>query len=126
MLNHFSGLLGGSVVRINLPMQEMQVRSLNPEDPLEKKMVTHSDILAWRIPWTEETDGLQSIRSQQSQIVHSDSTTTGHFLLIALNSDIFLGSRGGGTMLYFFFPLLTPLPSCTSECQLLYLPGSNT
>ena len=126
MLNHFSGLLGGSALRINLPTQEMQVRSLNPDDPLEKEMVTHSDILAWRIPWTEETDGLQSIQSQKSQIVLSDSTTTGHFLLTALNSDIFLGVGGEETMLYFFFPLLTPLPSCTSECQLLYLPGSNT
>ena len=94
MLNHFSGLLGGSALRINLPTQEMQVRSLNPDNPLEKEMVTHSDILAWRIPWTEETDGLQSIRSQKSQIVLSDSMTTGHFLLTALNSDIFLGVGG--------------------------------
>ena len=35
-------------------MQEMQVRSLGPEDPLEKDMATHSRILAWEIPWTEE------------------------------------------------------------------------
>ena len=39
----------------NLPaMQEMQVRSLGQEDPLEEKMATHSSILAWEIPWTEE------------------------------------------------------------------------
>ena len=40
------------------------VRSLGQEDPLEEGMATHSSILAWRIPWTEESDGLQSIRSQ--------------------------------------------------------------
>ena len=42
-------------------MQEMWVRSLGQEDPLEKGMATHSSILAWRIPWTEEPGGLQSI-----------------------------------------------------------------
>ena len=47
----------------NLPaMQEIQVRSLGCEDPLEKGMATHSSILAWRIPWTEE---LQSMGSQK-------------------------------------------------------------
>ena len=46
----------------NLPaMQETQVQSLGWEDPLEKGMATHSSILAWRIPWTEELGGLQSI-----------------------------------------------------------------
>ena len=39
----------------------MWVRSLGQEDPLEKGMATHSSILAWRIPWTEESCGLQSI-----------------------------------------------------------------
>ena len=39
-------------------MQEMQVRSLSWEDPLEKEMATHSSVLAWEIPWTEEPDGL--------------------------------------------------------------------
>ena len=45
-------------------MQETQVRSLGWEDPLEKSMATHSSILAWRIPWTEGPDGLQSMGSQ--------------------------------------------------------------
>ena len=40
--------------------QELQVQSLGGEDPLEEKMATHSSILAWRIPWTEEPGGLQS------------------------------------------------------------------
>ena len=45
-------------------IQETQVRSLDREDPLEEEMVTHSSILAWRIPWTEKPDGLQCIRSK--------------------------------------------------------------
>ena len=49
----------------NLPaMQEPQVQSLSWEDPLEKETATHSSIFAWRIPWTEEPDGLQSMGSQ--------------------------------------------------------------
>ena len=59
------GFPDGSVVK-NLPAkQEMWVRSLGWEDPLEKKMATHSSILAWEIPWTEEPGGLQSIGSQR-------------------------------------------------------------
>ena len=48
-------------------MQEMEFRSLGWEDPLEKKMATHSSILAWEIPWTEEPSRLQSMRSQKNQ-----------------------------------------------------------
>ena len=49
-----------------LPLiQETWVRSLGREDPLEKEMATHSSILAWRIPWTEEPSGLQSMGSQR-------------------------------------------------------------
>ena len=47
-------------------MQEMQVRSLGWEDPLEEKMATHSRILAWEIPWTEELGGRLSMESQKS------------------------------------------------------------
>ena len=50
----------------NLPaMQEAQIQSLDWEEPLEKGIATHSSILAWRIPWTEELGGLQSMRSQR-------------------------------------------------------------
>ena len=42
-------------------MQETQVQSLGQEDPLEKEMATHSRVLAWKIPWVEELDGLQSM-----------------------------------------------------------------
>ena len=46
-------------------MQETQVRSLGQEDPLEKEMETHSNILAWKIPWMEEPGGLQSMGLQR-------------------------------------------------------------
>ena len=50
----------------NLPaIQETGVRSLGREDPLGKETATHSSILAWEIPWTEETGGLQSLGSQR-------------------------------------------------------------
>ena len=57
-------LPGGSVVK-NLPaVQEPRVQSLGREDPLDKGMTTQSNILAWRIPWTEESGGLQFMGSQ--------------------------------------------------------------
>ena len=43
---------------------QMQVQSLSQKDLLEKEMITHSSVLAWKTPWTEEPDGLQSKRSQ--------------------------------------------------------------
>ena len=46
-------------------VQETRVQSLGQEDPLEKGMATHSSILAWRIPWTEEPGGLQSMGWQR-------------------------------------------------------------
>ena len=58
------GFPGGSEVN-NLPAkQETQVRSLGWDDPLEKEMATHSRILAWKTPWTEEPGGLQSAELQ--------------------------------------------------------------
>ena len=62
------GFPGGSVVNNLLAMQEIWVQSLGWEDPLEEEMATHSTILAWRIPWTEETSRLQSMGSQKSRI----------------------------------------------------------
>ena len=50
-------------------IQETQVQSLGREDSLEKGMAIHSSILAWRIPWTEEPGGLQSMGSQKSPYV---------------------------------------------------------
>ena len=57
--------LVASKVKNLAPMQETQVRSSGWEDPLEKRMVIHSSILAWKIPWTEEPGGLQSMVSQR-------------------------------------------------------------
>ena len=48
-------------------MWETQVRSLGQEDPLEKEMATHSSVLAWKIPWTEDPGRLQSMGSQKRQ-----------------------------------------------------------
>ena len=60
------GFPGGSAVK-NLPaMQETQIQSLGCEDLLEKEMATHSSILAWKIPWREEPDRLQSMGSQRA------------------------------------------------------------
>ena len=56
------------MVKNPLPMQETQVQSLGREDPLEKETATHSSVLAWEIPWTEELEGLQSMWSQKSQM----------------------------------------------------------
>ena len=62
------GFLGGSVVKNSSAVQEMQqtwVQSLGQEDPLEKEMATHSSVLAWEIPRTEEPGGLQSLGLQR-------------------------------------------------------------
>ena len=67
---HYLPLKWASLVtqweRIHLPMQETQVQSLGWEDLLEKEMATHSSILAWEIPRTEEPGRLQSMGSQKS------------------------------------------------------------
>ena len=60
----FLGFPGGSGSTESPTMWETQVRSLGQEDPLDKRMAPHSNILAWRIPWTEKPGGLQSIQLQ--------------------------------------------------------------
>ena len=61
---HGASLVAQSVK--NLPaVQETQVQSMGWEDPLEKEMATHSSILAWKISWTQEPGGLQSMGSQR-------------------------------------------------------------
>ena len=62
------GFPSGSTVKSLLAVQEpkeMQVQTLGCEDPLEEEMATHSNILAWKIPWTEEPGVLQSLGSQR-------------------------------------------------------------
>ena len=69
-------------------MQEMQVRSLDQKDPLEEEMATHSSILAWKIPWTEEPGGLQSMgvakRVGRDLALSSNQTTNMEFIRIIL------------------------------------------
>ena len=60
-----TSLHGGSDGKESVCSEETQVRSLGQEDPLEKGMASHSSILAWRIPWTEELGDLQSMGSQR-------------------------------------------------------------
>ena len=57
----YTDFLGGSLIENLVPMQETWGQSLGQEDPQEKEMATHSSILAWRIPRTEEPGGLQSV-----------------------------------------------------------------
>ena len=59
------GFPGGSAGKESPALQESQVQSLGEKDPLEKEMATHSSILAWKIPWTEEPSGLQFVGSQR-------------------------------------------------------------
>ena len=56
--------------------RETQVQSLGQEDPLEEGMETHSSVLAWRIPWTEESDRLQSMQSQRESDITERLTHT--------------------------------------------------
>ena len=78
-------------------MQETQVRSLGQEDPLEKWMATHSSILTWKIPWTEEPDGLQSIGSQR--VEHNWVTNTNNPYLLGIKSNAeFLEASQGPTL----------------------------
>ena len=59
LLNKDEGFPGGSGVKSSPAMQEMQIQFLRWEDPLEEEMATHSNILAWEIPWTKEPGRLQ-------------------------------------------------------------------
>ena len=61
-------------------MQLMQIRSLGREDPLEKEMATHSSILAWEIPWTEEPGGLQSLGLQKLDMSSQLNNNKQHIL----------------------------------------------
>jgi len=67
MTTEQSGFPGDSVVKNSPTMKEMQVWSLSQEDLQEKEMATYSSVLAWQIPWTEETCGQQSRWSKKSQ-----------------------------------------------------------
>ena len=80
-------------------MQETQVQSLGPEDPLEEEMATHSGILAWKVPWTEEPGGLQSMGRKETvttntsvTVVCSSSSEIGYRLFLPLLTDTWVAS----------------------------------
>ena len=83
-LNPRSGFHGGLAVKNPPAMQEMWVGSLRWEGPLEKGMATHSNILAWRIPWTEEPGRLQSTGLQDSDTVEQLSHHHQVFLAVII------------------------------------------
>ena len=92
-------------------MQETQVRSLGREDPLEEGMATHSSILAWRIPWTEEPGGPQSVGSHRVRQAETDRQTDRH------THSIVWGSLGCRVRLWSQDPLVrrgpaSPAGSC--------------
>ena len=62
-------------------VQETQVLSLGLEDPLEKEMATHTSTLAWKIPWTKEPGGLQSMGSQR--VGHDWATSLSSYIIFA-------------------------------------------
>ena len=67
MLLYWDSLVAQMVKSLPV-MRETQVQSLGQEDPLEKEMATHSNILAWKIPWTEEPGQLQSMGHKESDM----------------------------------------------------------
>ena len=88
--------LAAQVVKSLPAMPGTQVQFLGREDPLEKGMAAHSSILAWRIPWTEEPGGLQSVGSQRVRHDRATSTLTFHTLLGV--SLAFVSSRGASVV----------------------------
>ena len=81
-------ILGGSKITVkHLPaMRETQVQFLGREDPLEKEMAIHSSTLAWKIPWTEEPDRLQSMVSQR--VGHDWATSLSLSLSLSLSKSL--------------------------------------
>ena len=69
------------MVKNTRAVQETEVQSLGLEDPLKKGMATHSSILAWRVPWTEEPGGLQSTGSQRVRHEGANNTFPFSFLI---------------------------------------------
>ena len=85
-------LLVAQTVKNPPTVQETWVRSLGQEDPLEKEMATHSSIFAWRIPWTEEPGGLQSMGSQELETTERLTHTAGGEMAFEQDSGLLSGS----------------------------------
>ena len=80
--------------------QEMRVRHPGPDDPLEEEMATHSGILAWRIPWTEEPDGLQSVGLQRVGLDRNDLAYNEYSKLSVCLRICFVGSPTNDSVYY--------------------------
>ena len=111
----------------NVPaMQETWVQSLGREDPLEKEMATHSSILAWRIPWTEEPGGLQSVGFQKSDITWQ---LNHHQWLMRASQVALVGKyplANAGDMRLGFDPWVGKIPYRTArQPTLVFLPGES-
>ena len=78
-------------------VQETRVQSLGQEDPLEKEMATHSGILAWRVPRTEEPGGLQSMVSQR--VGHSSVIALSLFTFVIVRVRVYLSMSGNKAVL---------------------------
>ena len=90
-------------------MQETQIQSLGREDLLEKEMATHSSILAWKIPWTEEPGRPQSMGSQK---VRETSTTEQLHFLLFFNTYAIIYNFSKFSLMFLVFVLDTPSSLC--------------
>ena len=109
------GFPGGSVVKNHLPIQETQetkIWSVGQEDSLEEEMATHSSILAWKIPWTDEPGGLQSMGSQRVRYNWVDWACT-HIKLLGYENLWLRDPVLGQTLNFVCF-----LPNCTQELNI--------
>ena len=88
------GFPGGSDGKESAAMQETWVRSLGQEDPPEKVMATHSSIIAWRIPWTQEPGGLESMGLQRVGVNERQTACAAFYLQVRLPGPEDWGSRG--------------------------------
>ena len=96
---YICGLLHGSVVKNLSVMQETQeirVWSLGQEDTLEEEIATHSSILAWKIPWTEESGGLQSMGSQRVGCDRATKHTCMQYDIVYVSRNFFIHSSVDG------------------------------
>ena len=94
----------------------MQVQSLGQEDPLEKSMEIHSSILAWRIQWTKEPSGLQSIGSQRVRHEWSDLATHTHIAALECLAN-FCGTMMWISCMYTYIPTSWDLSSCPTTLR---------
>ena len=129
-VSHYRASLVAQMVKNQPAMRETQVQSLCWDDPLEKRMVIYSSILAWRIPWTEEPGGLQSmglqrVRHDWSDLTYSftltNSLTHSHSLAHTLLSRYYylqgkkLRQREGKELFQSYTPMVQLWDSCLGK-----------